>query len=401
MKTNTRITLLFTALSGFFVLFALGYFYIRAEEQRLYAESKQTSDKQVIQKVIEFKMEGYLKPVKDNSAWDDMVGYTKTKDTIWAKNNLNPILTTFNMSYLGVYDLNGAPVFAVNDSTGNGFSISAQQLKGLFSEKSSWSIFMFLNGQLCEIFGATIVPTYDIAHQTIPNGYLVAAKTWNQLYCAEIEKATGFSLEIIRHDSAGPTQLKEDIEMIYYMLGGSKNQSPGLLRFQRPNPLSNELNTLGYFAFAGSLILIIVCLVFFYWINRWISIPLKQITKSLSNGNIGSVKDILENQNEFGEIARLIRQYNAQQKALTEAKEFAELIYKVIPSALFTVDCDQKITSWNKMAEEITGYSNQEMIGNTCHAFAESPCNSRCGLLDPWTIKPYHGRECNNRNKSG
>ncbi|MCX6266728.1 MAG: PAS domain S-box protein [Bacteroidetes bacterium] len=537
MKTNTKIILLFVALLGFFVLFALGYFYIRAEEQRLYVESKQSSDEQVIRTVLEFKMEGFLKPVKDNGAWDDMVLHVRSKDTLWANNNLPPILTTFNMSYLGTFGLDGIPISSVSDSTGRVFSFVPHQVKALFSAKNSWSIFMFQNGILYEIFGATIVPTFDIERRTNPNAYLVAAKTWNRAYHEEIEKATGFILEIHPHDTAAAFQPKQDIEVIYQDLIGIDGTRIGFIKFQRTNNLVNELNTLGYFAFAGSLVLILVCLVFFYWINRWISTPLKQITKSLSNGNIGFVKDILEKNNEFGEIARLIRRFNTQQadlinkiaekdkadeqikklstaieqsantiiitnlqgnieyanqrfteltgytfaevkgknprflksgfqddafyknlwdtimlgsewkgeiynkkkngdffwestsiapiknqagelisfiavkediterkqteKALNEAKEFAELIYKVIPSALFTVDCDQRITSWNKQAEKITGYSRQEMIGNTCHAFAESPCNERCGLFEPSIIKPVLARECTLRNKSG
>ncbi|MCX6306804.1 MAG: PAS domain S-box protein [Bacteroidetes bacterium] len=537
MRTKTKITLLFIALLGFFVLFALGFFYIRAEEQHLYMVSKQTSDAQVIRTVLEFKMEGFLKPVKDNSAWDEMVLSAKTKDTVWAKNNLPPILSTFSMSYLGIYDLRGLPVFAVDDFSDNGFSLTPGEIKDLFSGNSFRSCFMFQRGQLYEIFCATVVPTYDIAHRTSPNAYLVAAKTWNAGYCAEIEKATGFQLEIHHHALTGLDQLKSEVELIYHELSDTKGNKPGFLSFQRNNQLSSELNMLGYFAVAGALILILVFLIFLYWINRWVSTPLKQITTSLSNGNIGYVKDILEKQNEFGDIARLLRRFNTQQsdlikkiaekdladeqirklstaveqsantimitdpngrieyvnqrfteltgylpieaigqnprilksgfqddafyknlwktissgnewkgeiynvkkngdyfwestsiapiknqdgevinfiaikediterkhteKALTEAKEFAELLYRVIPSALFTVDCDQKITSWNKQAEEITGFSKQEMMGNSCHAFAETPCNERCGLFEQTIVKPIHGRECTIKSKSG
>ena len=537
MKTKTKITLLFTALLGFFILFALGYLYIRAEEQRLYMESKRNVEAQVIQTVLQFKMEGFLKPVKDNSAWDEMVLFAKTRDTNWAKNNLQPILSTFNMSYMGAFDLNGTAIYSVNDTSGHGFSLSARQIKDLFSGKNTSNCFIFQSGQLYEIFGATIVPTSDISHQSRPNGYLVAAKAWNPLYCAEIDKATGSQLAIHQGDTLITAGQKKEIEVIYHELPDIKGGKAGFLSFQRQNHLANELNTLGYFAIAGSLILVLVCLVFLYWINLWVSTPLKQITDSLSSGNVGSVKDILEKQNEFGEIARLIRSYNAQkndlikkiaekdqadeqikklstaveqsaniimitdlhgtieyvnhrftehtgyssaeaigqnprmlksgfqddsfykdlwetisagnewkgeiynrkkngdcfweltsiapiknqdgaiisfiaikeditdrketEKALTEAKDFAELLYRVIPSALFTVDCDQKITSWNTQAEKITGYSKEEMIGSTCHKFAEIPCNERCGLFEPSIAKPTHSRECTIIGKSG
>ncbi len=537
MKINTRITLLFVALSGFFVLFALGYTYIRAKEQKLYADNQLTNNKKVIQTVLEFKKEGFLKPVKDNSAWDEMVVFSKTKDTNWAENNFDPILSTFSMSYLGTYDLNGMEVFSVHDSAGKDFSLSPGEVKSLFSENYTSSCFKFQNGQLYEIFSATIVPTFDIQHKSKPNAYLVSAKAWDSAYRSEIQSTTGFIVKIQVPDSSTFITQNQDVEIIFLPLKGINGINPGFLTFQRANILVGELNTLGYFAITGSLILIVVYLIFYYLIRIWVSRPLKQITKSLSNNDIGSAKDILGDKNEFGDIARLIRRFHAQQsdlikkiaekdeadeqirklstaveqsantimitdlhgkieyvnqrfteltgysyaeaigqnprmlksgfqdeafykdlwvtiskghewkgeiynkkkngdffwestsiapiknhegqiisfiaikeditdrkqteKALTEAKEFAELIYKVIPSALFTVDCDQKITSWNKQAEEITGYSKQEMIGNTCHAFAESPCNEQCGLLDAAIAKPIHGRECTMRHKAG
>lgn len=537
MKTNTKITLLFVALLGFFVLFALGYFYIRAEEQRLYTNSKQSSDQQVIRTVLEFKMEGFLKPVKDNSAWDEMVVHALSGDTVWAKDNLGPIKSTYDMSYLGIFDLQGRSVYLTKDTMGKCISFTPEMIIELFSGRNTWSNFVFQEGQLYEIFGATVVPTFDITRTTRPNAYLVAAKKWDSAYCTEIYKTTGFKLEIHEHADAGNVIIKKNIEEIYQELESMPGTKAGYIRFYRPNELATDLDTLGYFALAGSLILILVCVVFFYFINNWISNPLKQITRSLTSGNIGSVKDILEKQNEFGDIARLIRRFNTQQadlvkkiaekdladqqikklsiaveqsantimitdlegnieyvnqrfteltgytasesigqnprflksgkqdvefykilwdtilsgsewkgeihnkkkngdlfwestsiapikneegklisfiaikeditdrklteKALTEAKEFAELIYKVIPSALFTVDNNKTITSWNKQAEKITGYTKQEMIGLTCQAFAETPCNLSCGLCNPLVMKPTHGHECTIRSKSG
>ena len=401
MQTKTKITLLFISLSGFFVLFALGYLYIRAEEQKLYLEEKQNSDARIIHTVLEFKTDGFIKPVKDNSAWDEMVAYTRTRDSEWAKKNLEPIRTTFNLSYLGIFDLDGESLYHVNDSASKMVLLSPKIIRQLFSRKNSWNAYMFQDGQLFEIFGATIVPTFDNVHRTSANGFLIAVKIWNPSYCKEIENATGYKLEIHQHYPVAESIQKNDVEVIYCALSDTITGTSGSLSFHRTNLTTTELNTLGYFAIAGLLVLILVCLVFLYWITKWISSPLKQITNSLSSGNIGSVKDILEQKNEFGEIARLIRSYYSQQKNLSEAKEFAELLSKLIPSALFTVDRDQKITSWNAQAEAITGYTVGEMIGNTCLAFSESNCNVQCGLFEESIRKPIHGHECTIRTKSG
>jgi len=43
-----------------------------------------------------------------------------------------------------------------------------------------------------------------------------------------------------------------------------------------------------------------------------------------------------------------------------------QLIIETMPSGLFTVDPNRKITRWNKAAEEITGLKAGEIIGKDC-----------------------------------
>ncbi|MBM3244190.1 MAG: PAS domain S-box protein [Candidatus Omnitrophica bacterium] len=89
-----------------------------------------------------------------------------------------------------------------------------------------------------------------------------------------------------------------------------------------------------------------------------------------------------------------ITERNLQEESLKEAKEFAELLYRVIPSAIFTVDLDKKITNWNDKAAEITGYSLSDVLGKDCFMFAETPCRENCGLYDMDVEKPIMSREC-------
>ncbi len=66
------------------------------------------------------------------------------------------------------------------------------------------------------------------------------------------------------------------------------------------------------------------------------------------------------------ELHREIAERNKAERALKQAKEYAELIYQVTPSAIFTVDKNCTITSWNNRAAELTGYSPKEAIGKKC-----------------------------------
>ena len=79
----------------------------------------------------------------------------------------------------------------------------------------------------------------------------------------------------------------------------------------------------------------------------------------------------------------------------------ADDIRRVIPSGLFTVDLHKRISSWNDMAAEITGYTLEEVVGKECTLFASTPCNEHCGLLNLGVPKPIYGRECTIRRKDG
>ncbi len=89
------------------------------------------------------------------------------------------------------------------------------------------------------------------------------------------------------------------------------------------------------------------------------------------------------------------------EQLLIEAKETAEMITRVIPSALFTVDLETRITSWNRKAEEITGFAAEDVLGKACSFFAEMPCKENCGLYDQRISKPVTGKECTIRNRNG
>lgn len=89
------------------------------------------------------------------------------------------------------------------------------------------------------------------------------------------------------------------------------------------------------------------------------------------------------------------------EERLRQAKERAELIYRMVPSAIFTVDKQRCITSWNNKAAELTGYSAEEVIGKECFIFAEKPCKDKCGLYADDVGKPVFKKECIIKRKNG
>ncbi|MDZ7740473.1 MAG: ATP-binding protein [Bacteroidota bacterium] len=100
-------------------------------------------------------------------------------------------------------------------------------------------------------------------------------------------------------------------------------------------------------------------------------------------------------------IAKDITQYVENQKLIQSERDYAELILKVVPSAVFTVNKNSVITSWNKKAQELTGFAPDEVLNKACQVFAEAPCNEHCGLFDEKSRKPINKKECTIITKSG
>lgn len=63
---------------------------------------------------------------------------------------------------------------------------------------------------------------------------------------------------------------------------------------------------------------------------------------------------------------------------LKEAKDYAELMFNTVPSAVFSINKNLEVTSWNKRAEELTGYTKDEVIGQKCVLFN---CEEDCLFL--------------------
>ncbi|PKP30589.1 MAG: hypothetical protein CVU00_13460 [Bacteroidetes bacterium HGW-Bacteroidetes-17] len=104
--------------------------------------------------------------------------------------------------------------------------------------------------------------------------------------------------------------------------------------------------------------------------------------------------------NAIGTVRDITNRKIAENK-LKEEKEFAERILKVVPSAVFTVDRDKRITSWNKKAEVITGWTRKEALGEPCEKFSLTSCAEKCQLFDGNIGETVSNHECLLKTKDG
>lgn len=326
-------------------IFVLQYQYIRKQQIDIFVKSEKASDEKVIDKVLEFKAAGFLKPTKDNSAWDEMLEFTETKDTAWARENLEAIILTFGMSYMGAFDTNGNAFYTFSDSSAGNFKISNENITDWFSKEKTISCFVKHNNNLFEIFGAAIVPSFDINYKTKPHGYLISVKRWDDDYISDIANTTGFNLELSTSDLIDSSNKRNDEEIIYKQLKDFRGNTIATLKFFRLRTFAAQVNYLNLLAIISLCILIISLVLFFIFINRWINNPMKIITRSLSTGSQTPIEKLVNKKNEFGEIARLIKRFNQQKDDLinevnerTRANEKYKALLMAQPDLMFTFD---------------------------------------------------------------
>ncbi len=89
------------------------------------------------------------------------------------------------------------------------------------------------------------------------------------------------------------------------------------------------------------------------------------------------------------------------ERGLRRAREYAELLYRAVPAAVFTVDRSGIITSLNDRVVESLGYSADEIVGQPCAMLMDETGAVHCGLCTGGPPQPVRDVECRLRTKDG
>ena len=74
-----------------------------------------------------------------------------------------------------------------------------------------------------------------------------------------------------------------------------------------------------------------------------------------------------------------------EKKESGEHLEYLKTILDSVADGVFTVDAEMYITTFNRAAEEITGYTTREAVGRHCYdIFRTGVCTSACPLTGGW-----------------
>jgi len=116
----------------------------------------------------------------------------------------------------------------------------------------------------------------------------------------------------------------------------------------------------------------------------------------------GKVTGVVETFRNIQEVRELLLRQARLGKEILDERAKLNAILESIAEGVFTVDLDYRITTFNRAAERITGYSAAEVIGKPCRTvFRSTVCTDRCPVRESIrTGKPVTDFEFEIFNKS-
>ena len=158
MTFRKRITLLLIGL----VVACLAGFVVwqRAEEHKIrFLLNYEVQERQVIfEKLVHLKGAKTRTLAFDYTYWDEMADFVKNRNQKWAQENLDTCLSTYKVSAIWVYNLQGDLVYAVNDSNDSklrSFPLPFSTMEGLLKKSRFCGFFIQTPQGIMEVQGAT------------------------------------------------------------------------------------------------------------------------------------------------------------------------------------------------------------------------------------------------------
>lgn len=328
MKVKYKILIACTIAS---LILLLCFFEIQQFSKKNYehnVESNKSNQKEILHAIIAFKSEFLAKITIDYACFDEMIDFLKTKDKNWAESNIT-VLSSYNLQSVWVYDLRKKLVYSKQDSTFKYKINFAESVFDTLLKNRQTGFFIITPEGLLEISASTIHPSVDITRKRTPQGFIFLGKIWNSNILKTISRFTHSEISFIK-----PVRLNrfsdEKVIVSYPVRGHDGKVVSTIFSAKEDSSISyiNRLSMYIYLFFGISSFLIL--LILFISINKFVILPLNNITLTLKKENPTYIKTLAQQNNEFSAIAKLILDFFEQKKQLISLNTTKDKFFSII-----------------------------------------------------------------------
>ena len=319
MNIRNKILLLFC--SSMLILVIVLFLFNKAQENQQTLIIKSAAEQQVglITTAINVQSHQLDQIVTDYTGWDEIITNISRPNFRWADDNIASIIKSFKLYHVSVYspekkliysfgnqltDILGNP--ATNDSI-----IKAILTQGLVH------YFHSIPQGLLEISASSIHPTDDTARISPAFGYFFISRIWNKSFLKELSENTASKVYFTKVASNDLQLINNDSITVSKPLQDYDGSQVGFLVIKKPNNALVDYYKMSNFVFNFiGILLIILVIIFFTILYRWIRRPLKIISQSLKDGDTSKLAILEQSKDEFTQIARLISIFHQQKQEL-------------------------------------------------------------------------------------
>ncbi len=317
--------------------------------------------------------------VRDYTFWDEMVEFARTGSKEWAKENIDASLSVFDVNAMWVYSRDCSLIYLSDDLEGLTvhFPVSEEDIPRLFRDSKFCHFFIRIGGDLMEVRGATIHPTADKDRKTEPRGYLFAGVLWDYRFLREMAALTGTEVRFaslhekpIRDTSAnimaGEAGFLRDLK-------GWDGKPLAKIAVSFKSESIRHYNRMGQtIFFIFGLLSAVSLLVLFMSVVRLVSVPLKLVSESLKRKDPALLVPLEKKKDEFGGIAKVIREsfeQSAELEAANVRRRKAEIqeeaILENIADLAWLKDLDNRYIVVNGPFAKACGKEPADLVGRT------------------------------------
>jgi len=331
ISVRTRMTLLL-ALTVSAV--ALGFFFVQrslSDQLDFLVREHVVETTRVLRRVLDLRASGASVHTDDYTRWDDFVAFARKPDPKWGQVYLTENIETFSLNAAWVLNDRFRLIYTANPKADLGLNplpVPLSVLAATLRQRPIGHFFTDTKSGILEVWTSSIQPSSDPTRRTPAAGYYIVGRLWTTPRIAELASlmdgqavlASGPALRPGESASSETGEIRIDLP-----LAGIGGEQVAILDFTTTYPMAPRVHAaLRMFLLlmmAGSLVL---CLGVSYALSRWVAQPLARITGSLRTEDPSLLRDSMTHDDEFGRLARLVRDFFAQRGHLIEAREATE-----------------------------------------------------------------------------
>lgn len=269
--------------------------------------AKQNAEELVegFKQLLSLKSDPFKKQALDYAAWNDLANFTEHKDPTWAKDNLDGSIIQFGINAFYIVDHTNRILFKEVDKP------FLDELSIMFPlallDASSPKVQHFYTKSSQNIAEFYVAPIHrideNVTKDTLAKGFVIIAKHWDESFLKEL---TSFGIAEAYLNL--PNGNNNDYKITHEIpLLGIQGEKVGTLYLNLRNRMSEVLDNYGARGIQLSLLEILFLMsVLALLIAKFLSFPLRDITRALNTRSKEPLRKYLLKEDEYGAIATAV-----------------------------------------------------------------------------------------------